>query len=110
LAGLCIPYLHDSIAFSRDQTAAVGAERHGAVWQGVFSLCGREPEDFPSGLRVPDPNGIEAHRGDAMAFGVPGQTEDSSGAAAARLPVVPELGARLAGLRVPDPHELVAAG
>src|SRR5262249_6788340 len=31
LAGLSIPYSHGSIAFSRDQVAAVGAERHGGV-------------------------------------------------------------------------------
>src|SRR5262249_53815999 len=55
-------------------------------------------------------NGIEARRGHEMAFGVPGQTEDSSRPTADRLQVVAEHGVRLAGLRIPDPHEPVAAG
>src|SRR5262245_43242233 len=42
-----------------------------------------------------------------MAFGVPGQTEDSN--LAARLQVVAELGAHYEGLRVPDLHEALAA-
>src|SRR5262249_20928254 len=37
-----------------------------------------------------------------IAFGVPGHAEDS-------MPVVPELGAHPAGLRVPDFHDLVVA-
>src|SRR5207247_162964 len=45
LVGLSIPYLHGSIDFSRDQVTAVGAERHGLVWQGDFSRCGWERED-----------------------------------------------------------------
>src|SRR5262249_42904599 len=93
---------HGSIAFSRDQKEAVGAESHGAVWQGVFSPWDREAEKFSLRVpdpRVPDPNGI-ADRGDEMAFGVPGHTEGTA----------PELGAQLAGLRVPDFHDLVEAG
>src|SRR5262249_29574346 len=93
-----------------DQVAAVGTERHGGESHGGFSLCGREPKLFPFCPRVPDPKGIVGPRGDAMAFGVPRHTEDSSRPAADRLHVAPELGARLAGLRIPDPHEPVAAG
>ena len=59
LAGPRIPDLHGSIDFSRDQVAAVGAERHGEVWHGDLSQPGREREDFPSGPRVPDLDGIE---------------------------------------------------
>src|SRR5262245_41884294 len=47
-----------------------------------------------------------------MAFGVPGQTEDSSSPspAADRRRVVAELGAHPAGLRIPDQHGPVVAG
>src|SRR5262249_30975860 len=85
LPGPCIPYVHGSIASSRDQVAAVGAESHCAVWQGLFCLWGREAEACAFGLRVPDPNGIDtngigprAERSDEMAFGVPGRTARTS--------------------------------
>src|SRR5262245_26796257 len=109
LAGASIPHLHDSIGFSRDQVAAVGGERHGAVHPGDFSRCAREAEDLPCGPRVPDPNGIEALRGDEMTFGVPGHTEDNSPVAAV-VNVAAEPGAHPAGLSIPDPHKPVHAG
>src|SRR5262249_9214807 len=108
LAGLSIPYLHGAIALSRDQVAAVGAERHALVWQCDFSLCGRQPEDFTFGPRVPGPNGIDAARGERSAFGVPGQEEGSTPDAADLLGAA-DLGAPPAGLPVPDLDEPVVA-
>src|SRR5262245_19172322 len=78
-----LPDLHLSIEGSRNQVAAIGgAERHGGVRRADCSPCGREREDFPFGLRVPDPNGIDTRRSDAVVFGVPGHTEDNTVAAA----------------------------
>src|SRR5262249_33091485 len=55
-------------------------------------------------------NSIAAtRRRDAMAFGVPGQTEDNN-LAAGRLQMAAELGAHFAGLRVPDLHDALEAG
>src|SRR5262249_33106248 len=107
LAGLSIPYLHGSIDSTRYQVAAVGAERHAAV---PGPHHGRELEGRSCRSRVPDSNSVfAARRGDAMAFGMPGQTEDSS-LVAARLEVVAELGAHRAGPRVPDLHNALEVG
>src|SRR5262249_47547601 len=108
LAGLSLPYVHGATALSRNQVAAVGAERHGTVWQGEILLSGREFEDFPLGPRVPDSNGIDTNRGNAMAFGVPGQTEADSAASHDRHVALERRG-HLSFLCVPDLHDPAVA-
>src|SRR5262245_37518072 len=99
MAGPCIPYLHDPIFFSGNQVAAVGAECHSVVRHSAASQPGGEMEDFLFGPGVPDPDSIEARRGDVMTIGVPGQTEDHR--RLNRVAVAAELSAHPAGLRVP---------
>src|SRR5262249_54364142 len=93
----------------RDQVTAVGAERQGETSQAGFYPCDRKPEVFSFGPRVPHPHGIDARRGDEMAFGVPGHAEDKAPDAADLL-VAAELGTYIAGPRVPDLREPVVAG
>src|SRR5262249_3174168 len=76
--GLCIPNLHSDIDFSCDQVAAVGAERHGVVWQSESSRNGQKLECLLSSHRVPNPHCIDTRRGDKRVFGVPGDTEDNN--------------------------------
>src|SRR5262249_36273828 len=79
----------------RDQVFAVGAERHRVV----LLRPGRELEDWPSGLCVPDLDRkqltVLASGGDPLAVGVPGHAEDDTRVAA-------ELEAHLPGPRIPD--------
>src|SRR5262249_38042754 len=106
-AGPSIPNLQVSTGVSRDQAASVGAERHGGVWRGGFLPLGLDLEDFPSGPRIPDLDGlqrtIEAQRGDALAVGLPGDAEDN-------LIVAGKINPHPAGRHVPDLDGRVVAG
>ena len=78
LAGPSIPDLHGSILFPRDQVAAVGAERHGLVRHGPGRPgASKTSRPVRASQTLTVPQAVQADRGDALAVGVPGQTEDN---------------------------------